>query len=311
MAPASWWGVGAAGSAWDSLSEHDPVQATPFLQYDKHSRVGGSFLELNGGNFQRRQHRSSMPRMAASFEDKKEGAAAEEEKEGKGDPPDSVLADDMAPANHGRTLSGNSCRCLPNSIQPPRAAWLLRNAAKQIKRSAAVHRQMYHTRLDEVESGTEDQLKALYKIEKQRDYAFEDLHQAHLRTEAAAADFKAAFAQMKDAYSEGDCLRVHEKAEEFNEEIPKCHEDFQHAAKEVEEVRALVSPGCNSGAVKLTALQPPHAQPVDEEVKEAATLPPDVLCALPTPATFADPRRSTASRKIQRDSQRHRLSSFL
>jgi len=306
MAPATWLAaMDATSGGWCSLGEGGSLQAVPFhhgaaLQ----SRLNSSLFQLAGGDFQPLTQRHRAAHVAVSFKSEKEGAAAIEEKEGKDTDgkalpePDSVLAEDMDPKLHGKTSNKESCRCLPNSIEPPKAAWLMRRAAEGLgPKSRAAHRNIYHERLDQVDSGTKEELQVLYKAEKFRDYAFEDLHNQHKKTEKAAKRFKEAFQAVKDAYSEGDCLRVHEKAEENGEEVPECHEKFEKAAKDVKEIRALISPTCKVGAISLSAMQPPRAKSIVAE--ESIPLPPELLVAIPTP-TQSTPGRCLSSQKQRR-----------
>jgi len=285
MAPA-WWAIDASSSSWCPLGEDLSAQAAPFQHVGgRQARPSTSFFELAGGAFQPRTHQRADSAMVVSFASKsdKQGAAAIEEKMGKDTDgnklePDSDMADDMSPELHGKTINKESCRCLPKSVEPPRSAWLLRKAAEGLPASREVQRSLYRQRLDEVESGTSDQLGNLYKAQRFRDYAFEDLHRQNVRTEKAAEDLKLAFAAVKDAYSEGNCQRVMEKAEETGEKIPECHTNFEKAAKEMKEIRSLITPGCKDGAISLAVLQPPSSS---NKVAEAlAPLAPDLLVAM-------------------------------
>lgn len=238
-----------------------------------------------------RRHASML---SSSFKEVKEGAAAIEAKEGKdanGDKeePDPIEAEDYAPDLHGTTENDEVCRCLPNAVEAPRAAWLLKQAARGLPKSRAAHREVYRKRLDEVELATREKLDALYKAEKYRDYAFEDLYKEAKKTEEAAFKLDQAYSEIKDAYSEGDCLRVVEKAAEHGDEIPECQKMFEKSIKEMKEVRALISPECRMGALDLKPLQTVTnkgiAGQVEEEEREAGTvqslcLSPRILAAL-------------------------------
>lgn len=255
-----------------------------------------------------------------SFDEKKEGAAAIEEKEGKdadGKPapePDSVQASDMSPELHGKTANEEACRCLPNSVKPPKASWMLRKGAGGKANNHLVRRQIYRERLDQVESGTRPELDAVYKAERQRDWAFEDLHAAHLRTEEEAKMMKEAFAEVKDAYSEGDCLGVKEKAEENGEEVPECHKNYEKAAKEMKEIRSLIAPRCKVGAITLRAMQPPRAPAALEEnlTESSFPLPPDLLASTLTAAGAARCWEPSPQKRTKGRAQRtYELHSFL
>merc|ERR1711865_120024 len=75
----------------------------------------------------------------------------------------------------------------------------------------------------------------------------------------------------------GNCAKVVEKAEQSGNKVPECHEMFAKAAKDMKELRELITPGCKVGAVKLFALQPPSKRIAAEQLIPLA---PDALIAM-------------------------------
>jgi len=244
MAPSCWWAINSADSHWCLLSSDDGSQAT-FLQ-----RTAASQLQ---------------PRLRTAFASVLDAA-------------NTVMADDMSPELHGTTINNEKCKCLPKSLNPPKTQWLLRKAFDGTKATTrTLRRSEYHQRLDVTQQGTEQQLGALYKAQKSFDYAFADLSRQHKSTEKAADGVKEAFASLKDAYTEGNCAKVVEKAEQSGNRVPECQEVFAKAAKDMKDLRELIAPGCKVGAVKLFALQPPSKRIATEQLMPIA---PDALIAM-------------------------------
>jgi hypothetical protein len=293
----------ATAGDWHSLSDSGSVLSVPSLQPAGFSRsqANASWFQLAGSEAHSKTPRR-LPRVFVSFGDKsgsgKEGAAAVLEEEGKdedGDaapPPDTNQKDEMGPELHGRTVNNDSCRCMSNVLEPPRASWLFRKAASGITANETTRRSIYHQRLDDVDMGTKDQLKAYYEAGKWRDYAFSDLHDQHTRTEKLSKDISEAFRELKDAYSEGDCTRVVSDAEANEEPVPECHKHFEQAVKEMREIRGLIAPRCKSGAISLRAMQPPKpknppfvengGESADEVKQGSMPLPLELLLAIPS-----------------------------
>lgn len=296
MPPAVQWQMVGGSSPWCSLGGDDSSHGLPFhhASASQPRRLSSALCELAPGCQFRQRPRPASSSVATSFGDTgktKNPAAEEEEKEHPKNPKDKAMnddvkAEDMKPEFHGKTENNEECRCLPNSVEPPKAAWLMRKGAAHLdgeKRDAReAHRHIFRQRLDEVESGTRDQLLGYYKAEKIRDEAYEDLHIQHKRAELAAAELKEAFADVKEAFTEGDCAKVVEKAQAEGQEVPECKTKFDKVAEEMKEIRSLIKPSCNDGAVSLTALQPFGAKELaaaGEQVK-STVLPPDLVAAL-------------------------------
>mmetsp|Transcript_127177 Transcript_127177/g.231066 ORF Transcript_127177/g.231066 Transcript_127177/m.231066 type:complete len:289 (-) Transcript_127177:14-880(-) len=174
--------------------------------------------------------------------------------EGKGEP-DTKMESAFGPELHGRTPNNEACRCLPGTVEPPSTATLMRKAVESREVSREEHRNDYRERIDQVNSGTEDEIKAATQNMKKRDEALQELKKYSDVVEALAKEMKESFEEAKSIYEENDCLRIKEQAEEHEEEVPKCHEEYMKAAKDMKAISALVAPHCKIGAVRMAPLQ--------------------------------------------------------
>lgn len=168
---------------------------------------------------------------------------------------DSKMDTAFGPELHGRTPNHEVCRCLPGQVEPPSTATLMRRAIDSMEVSEETHRDLYRERIDQVNIGTEEEIKLARQHMKKRDWAFKDLKTSCDEVERLAKEMADAFDQAKATYEETDCQRIMEDAEDHGEPIPDCHKEFMKVAKEMKEISVLIAPHCKIGAVRMLPLQ--------------------------------------------------------
>merc|ERR1740121_555250 len=106
-----------------------------------------------------------------------------------------------------------------------------------------------------MKEGTHKVLQKFDKALVERDKAFEDLKGYALASEMAAMQMKKAFGEMRNAFNEESCYKVHQKAEEHGEQVPFCWTAFHKGMKGIGDMSELIKPDCSVGAIRLKSLQ--------------------------------------------------------
>lgn len=151
----------------------------------------------------------------------------------------------------GETPEGDSCRCLPGQLRPPKESTLLSHAAQMLNTSRLAASLDFHEANFNIGFKLNPTITKLEKQMTEYDTAAEKLKAASVKAEERGATLDEAWREVHDAYVNG-CRQVEQDALKEGDNVPPTCADQHNKAKDDFSKRRLeTQPKCEIGCAKF------------------------------------------------------------